>query len=313
MLAPRRLIPSVSLLLAFEGVARTGTIAATAEELSLTQSAVSKQIQALEEQLGVPLFVREKKRLKLTYAGSEYAGEIRDALNRIAQASVSLKATPGAGTLKLAILPTFGMRWLAPRLGAFAALHPEVTVHLATRIQSFDFATDKFDAAIHFGEANWPGADHMKLMTETVVPVCSPDFRRERAVRDAHDLLRQPLLHLQSRPHAWENWFEVNGVSAPDLTGMVFDQFGAMAQAAIHGVGLALMPEFLIASEIREGRLVRATSVPIKSIGAYYLVWPKFKAQHPPTVKFRDWLSSLVGDPTASRATDAIPKFEDRK
>lgn len=300
MLAPRRLIPSISLLFAFEGVARTGTIAATADELSLTQSAVSRQIQALEAQLGVTLFLREKKRLKLTSAGREYAAQVRDALNKIAQASVNLSATPGAGTLNLAILPTFGMRWLAPRLGAFATRHPEVTVHLTTRIQPFDFINEKLDAAIHFGEANWPGADHMKLMTETVVPVCSPEFRQERGVQDAYDLLRQPLLHLQSRPHAWEHWFEVNGISAPELTGMVFDQFGAMAQAAIHGVGLALMPEFLIVSEINEGRLVHAGSLPIKSIGAYYLVWPKFKAQHPPTVKFRDWLSSIVNETTAT-------------
>lgn len=292
MLAPRRLLPSISLLLAFEGVARTGSITAVADELALTQSAVSRQIQALEHQLGAALFIREKKRLKLTAAGREYALEIREALNKIAQASLALKANPGAGTLNLAILPTFGTRWLAPRLGRFAALHPEVTINLTTRLQPFDFASERLDAAIHFGEADWSGADHMKLMTETVVPVCSRKFRQERAVKAAHDLIRLPLLHLHSRPHAWEHWFEVNGISAPDLTGMKFDQFGAMVQAAIHGVGLALMPEFLIDAEISDGRLVHAVSVPIKSIGAYYLVWPRARSQHLPTLKFRKWLET---------------------
>jgi LysR family glycine cleavage system transcriptional activator len=280
----------MSLLLAFEGVARTGSITAVADELALTQSAVSRQIQALEDQLGATLFLREKKRLKLTSAGQEYASEIREALSKIAQASLALKANPGAGTLNLAILPTFGTRWLAPRLGRFATLHPEVTVHLTTRLQPFDFAGEKLDAAIHFGDTNWPGADHMKLMTETVVPVCSREFRQERAVKAAGDLVRLPLLHLHSRPHAWEHWFEVNGIPASDLTGMVFDQFGAMVQASIHGVGLALLPEFLIEAEINDGRLVHAVNVPIKSIGAYYLVWPRATLQHLPTLKFRTWL-----------------------
>lgn len=302
MFAPRRLLPSMNLLLAFEGVARTGSITAVADELALTQSAVSRQIQALENQLGATLFLREKKRLKLTSAGREYASEIREALSKIAQASLALKATPGAGTLNLAILPTFGTRWLAARLGRFATLHPEVSVHLTTRLQPFDFAGEKLDAAIHFGDTNWPGADHMKLMTETVVPVCSREFRQERAVKAAGDLVRLPLLHLHSRPHAWEHWFEVNGIPASDLTGMVFDQFGAMVQAAIHGVGLALLPEFLIEAEINDGRLVHAVNVPIKSIGAYYLVWPRATSQHLPTLKFRKWLE---GELTRKSSTEA--------
>jgi len=302
LFAPRRLLPSMNLLLAFEGVARTGSITAVADELALTQSAVSRQIQALENQLGATLFLREKKRLKLTSAGREYASEIREALSKIAQASLALKATPGAGTLNLAILPTFGTRWLAARLGRFATLHPEVSVHLTTRLQPFDFAGEKLDAAIHFGDTNWPGADHMKLMTETVVPVCSREFRQERAVKAAGDLVRLPLLHLHSRPHAWEHWFEVNGIPASDLTGMVFDQFGAMVQAAIHGVGLALLPEFLIEAEINDGRLVHAVNVPIKSIGAYYLVWPRATSQHLPTLKFRKWLE---GELTRKSSTEA--------
>lgn len=292
----------MSLLLAFEGVARTGSITAVADELALTQSAVSRQIQALEDQLGATLFLREKKRLKLTSAGREYASEIREALSKIAQASLTLKANPGAGTLNLAILPTFGTRWLAPRLGRFATLHPEVSVHLTTRLQPFDFAGEKLDAAIHFGDKNWPGADHMKLMTETVVPVCSREFRQERAVKVASDLVRLPLLHLHSRPHAWEHWFEVNGIPASDLTGMVFDQFGAMVQAVIHGVGLALLPEFLIEAEISDGRLVHAVNVPIKSIGAYYLVWPRATSQHLPTLKFRKWLEDELARKDSAEA-----------
>src|SRR5262245_56643181 len=139
MLASRRFLPSISLLAAFEAVARTGSVPAAARELDLTQSAVSRQIKALEEQLGVELFLRERQTVRLTLAGDSYAREIREALRRISSASLNLRANPHGGTLNLAILPTFGTRWLAPRLGRFLSKNPGVTINLVTRLSSFDF------------------------------------------------------------------------------------------------------------------------------------------------------------------------------
>ncbi|PLX35515.1 MAG: LysR family transcriptional regulator [Hyphomicrobiales bacterium] len=294
MVVPRRFLPSINALLAFEGVARLGSVTQVAEQLALTQGAVSRQIQNLERQLGVALFVRDKKRLSLTQAGADYAEQIRDALNQIAKASLMLKANPSGGSLNLAILPTFGMRWLAPRLGEFAELYPQITVNLTTRLKPFDFTDEKLDAAIHFGDTDWPGVEYLELMTETVAPVCAPAFKRDRALRRPEDLLTQPLLHLNTRPNAWEHWFEANQVTPPALTGMLFDQFGTMAQAAIHGLGAALLPEFLIARDLEEGRLVHAVGAPIKSVGAYYLVWPMGRAQYVPLARFRDWLSTAI-------------------
>ena len=296
MQLPRRFLPSLSLLAAFEAVARTGSITAAAHELNLTQSAVSRQIKALEEQLGAALFVRERQRVRPTLAGAAYAREVRDALHKISGASLNLRANPGGGTLNLAILPTFGTRWLAPRLPRFLAAHPGVTINLTTRLAPFDFRLEPLDAAIHFGRRDWPGAEMVRLRSEQVVPVASPGLRRELAPARPEDLRSAPLLHLTTRPDAWEKWFAANGVAVDGVHGMLFDQFAMVAQAAAAGLGLALLPDFLIAEELASGVLVTVLERPLRSDGDYYLVWPVERAEHPPLVAFRAWLEAEAGD-----------------
>src|SRR5690554_3285123 len=156
MALPRRFLPSIASLRAIEALDRLGSATAAAGALALTQSAVSRQIQVLEEQLGVTLIIREGRRITLTPDAVQYASEVRAALNQIAQASLKLSVNPSGGALNLAILPTFGMRWLVPRLPDFARAHPEVTLNLATRVIPFNFAFEPFDAAIHFGDLDWP-------------------------------------------------------------------------------------------------------------------------------------------------------------
>lgn len=290
MLAPRRFLPSISLLTAFEAAARTQSFTEAAAELDLTQSAVSRQIMALEGQLGVELFVRDRKRVRLTLAGERYASEIRSALKAIASASLALKANPEGGTLNLAILPTFGTRWLAPRLPDFLGKHPGVTVNLTTRLQPFQFDNDRQDAAIHFGRNDWPGTHGDYMFDETVIPVCAPEMLAARAIARPEDLLKAPLLHLATRPDAWPVWLTQQGVTAAGTGGMVFDQIATMAQAAVHGIGFALLPEFLIENELAAGKLVPALSLPMKSVGSYWLVWPSTREGYPPLERFRDWL-----------------------
>ncbi|MCG8441301.1 MAG: LysR family transcriptional regulator [Caulobacterales bacterium] len=290
----RRFLPPIGALAAFEATARLGSVTAAGKELSLTQGAVSRQLQTLETQLGVRLFAREKRRLHLTPAGAEYARQIRPSLERIAHASLAITANPAGGDLQLAILPTFGTRWLAPRLGAFARLHPEVTVALHTRISPFDIEGEGMHAAIHYGAPDWPGTDHLRLMTETVIPVCAPSRLDAAAIRTPGDVVSAPLLHLSSRPTAWSDWLAAHGVEAAAPAGMAFDQFATMAQAAIHGLGLALMPEFLIEREREDGVLVPAVGGATRSVGAYYLVWGHGAADYPPLRSFRDWLAGLA-------------------
>lgn len=290
MSLPRRYIPSVSLLAAFEAVCRLGSTSAAARELSLTQGAVSRLVQNLEGQLGVQLFRREGRRLQPTEPALAYARDVRKALELIARASLGLRANPGGGVLNLAILPTFGTRWLAPRLSSFLAENPGVTLNLGTRLRPFDFATETFDAAIHFGTRPWPDAEHLPLFEERIEAACSPEFAREHPMQTVADVQKQSLLQLESRPNAWNAWFSHHGLEATAPHGIMFDQFAPMMQAAVHGVGVALLPEFLAEPEIAEGRLVRTPGAPVGGVGTYYLVWPEGGTPSPALVAFRDWI-----------------------
>ncbi|MDR5653505.1 LysR family transcriptional regulator [Ruixingdingia sedimenti] len=287
MIAPRRFLPSISSLLALEAVERLGTATAAASELALTHSAVSRQLKFLEEQIGVTLFQRQGRSLTLTPAGAEYARAIRDNLQGIAQASLKVKAGGSRSSLSLAILPAFGLHWLTPRLRDFSARHPDVVVNLGTRLAPFDFSHDRFDAAIHFGMRDWPGCGYLPLAHERVIPACAPAMPRVRQVAGLLDL---PLLHLESRPGAWERWFDRQGCRADNLGGMIFDQFLHMAEAAALGLGVALLPEFLAESEFRAGRLVTAWPDYTPTEGTYYLVWPAGRPVGRPLQLLLDWL-----------------------
>ncbi|MFW8634711.1 LysR family transcriptional regulator [Cribrihabitans pelagius] len=292
MVAPRRFLPSISSLRALEALDRLGSASAAAAELSLTQGAVSRQIQTLERQLGQDLVQRDGKRLGLSPAAREYAAEIRQALHQIVQSTLRLQAEPLAGTLNLAILPAFGMRWLMPRLPEFARLHPDVTINMTTRLEPFNFAVEPFDAAIHYGNAQWPGTEALLLKHEQLLPVCAPALLEGHVLGAAASLLKLPLLHIQTRPRAWREWFEGQGVGlASDPGGTFYDQFATITQAALHGLGVALMPDYLVEQDLATGRLVALYPEPVESAGAYYLVWPEAKAKAPALVKFREWLA----------------------
>ncbi|MFT6675333.1 MAG: DNA-binding transcriptional LysR family regulator [Sulfitobacter sp.] len=298
MIAPRRFLPSISALLAFEAVARLGSATRAAHELSLTQSAISRQLKTLEEQLGVPLLTRQGRQLTLTGAGQTYVIEVRVILNRLAQASVSVRSNPTGGSLNLAILPAFGMHWLAPRLRGFARAHPEVTVNLSTRLQPFAIQDSGFDAAIHFGFEDWSGVNYLPLMPETVVPVCAPDLLGA-PLTNPRDVLDHPLLHLETRPRGWARWLAALGVEGDPPAGMVFDQFSTMAQAAIHGLGVALLPTFFADPYLRNQQLMLASRETTQSIGSYYLVWPRDREDGAALISFRNWLAEQAQAPLA--------------
>ncbi|MGP2493648.1 LysR family transcriptional regulator [Mesorhizobium sp. PUT5] len=297
MSVQRRLLPPIGALAAFEAVARLGSFTAAARELALTQGAISRQIKQIEAQLGRPLFRRDSRNVELTTEGEAYAETVRSALAQLREAAVQLMSGRHAGTLNLAILPTFGTRWLMPLVPDFVARHPDITINFATRIGRFDFARERLDAAIHIGQPDWPDADSTLLMNEEVAPVATPDFLKDRAIAVPADLGRQPLLHMASRPDAWAQWFEHQGLSAPSGPGMRFEHFSTAAQACLAGLGVALLPLFLIQGELQRGQLVPAPGGPMRSRSAYYLVVPREKRLHPPVVSFRDWLLSKVAEP----------------
>jgi LysR family transcriptional regulator, glycine cleavage system transcriptional activator len=292
---PRRYLPPIPALMALEAVDRLGTASAAAEELSLTQGAISRALQGLESQLGVPLLIRERQRLRLTCAGLDYVAEVRKALQLLASASITLRANPTGGSLNLAILPAFGMHWLAPRLARFTQTHPEVTLNLSTRLRPFDFATTQFDAAIHYGRQDWPGVHYLKLMDEEVLAVAAPGFP---TLTNAVDILNQTLLQLESRTGDWGRWLAHHGHPGLRPSGMLFDQFATLTQGAIHGMGAALIPTFLIQRELSEGRLIPVFGPPIRALGSYYLVWPDTsRPDRAPLRSLRLWLQAEVTDP----------------
>lgn len=289
MIAPRRFLPSIPSLLALEAVDRLGSATAAGQELSLTHSAVSRQLKVLEGQLGVTLLVREGKGLALTAAGASYARSVRDCLADLAQASLRLRASGPRDSLSLALPPSFGLYWMGPRLHAFLRAHPDLLVNQSTRSAPFDFAREKFDAAVHYGPEDWPGVHYLPLTRERVIPMAAP-ARLAGGPLTPEALRAEPLLHLDSRPGAWEDWFTHHGIEAGQLRGMLFDQFTTMAEAAAAGFGLALLPDYLAQAEEARGRLARAYPAPLALEDRYALVWPRHSTPKPALRLLIDWL-----------------------
>lgn len=285
-------LPPIGDLLAFEAAARHTSISRAAEELHLTQSAVSRQIRQLETQMGMALFHRIRQRIVLTDAGRVYAVDVRATLQQLSGATQKAMArSDGGGLLNLAVLPTLGTRWLIPRLGDFAARYPDVTVNIAARTEPFDFTQESLDAAIHFGTPHWAGAVCEYLMHEQVVPVCSPTYQQMHGIRQVQDLARVVLLQQTTRPTQWADWFEqvgADGVHA--LRGPRFEQFAMIAQAAVSSLGAALLPRFLVQTEMASGTLVELFPQALTGPDAYYLVYPESRAQVPLVRAFRDWI-----------------------
>lgn len=290
----RKLLPSTSALAAFDSVARLGSFSQAADELSLTQGAISRQVMSLEEQLDVRLFDRGARGVTLTQEGRVYAKAIGSALAEIRAASLNVMTKTNGNVLNLAMLPTFGTRWLLPRIPKFVAAHPEITINFATRIGQFDFEREAIDLAIHIGQPDWPHAECTFLMDEMVAPICSAEFLAAHPIEGAAQLADLPLLHMASRPGAWSQWFESQGIEVPLTPGMRFEQFSNVAQACNAGLGIALMPLFLIDVELRSGQLVQALDHQSKSPSSYYAVAPLSRANHTPVVQFKRWLLQEV-------------------
>jgi LysR family glycine cleavage system transcriptional activator len=290
----RRFIPSTSCLIAFDTAARHLSFTKAAHELHMTQGAVSRQVAIMESELGVHLFERINRRLILTEAGREYAAQVSRILKQIELATFQVMTHNSlASVLNLAILPTFGIKWLIPRLAKFSAAYPDVLLNLSTEVLPFDFNTRQVDAAIHFGEPDWPESVMVRLMGEEVVPVCSGPML-ERI--DSNDkLANATLLQHTTRPQAWQDWFRQIGVDCPNaLSGPRFEQLNMVIQAAMVGMGVALMPKFLVETELSLGQLHVPFPFAVKSPQAYYLAYPEKNASKPAVIKFRNWLLNEV-------------------
>lgn len=287
----RRKIPSTGWLTAFEAAARHQSYTKAADELALTQSAVCRQIGALEDFLGLRLFRRSSRGVALTAAGQRYAQSVARRLDEVEQDTMELMSRGAEGSaLELAVVPTFGTRWLVPRLPGFMREHPGVRIHLSAQSRPFLFEGTGFDAALYAGEAAWPGTEGVFLLREDLAAVCRPGLVRRKALRQA-DWEKQSLLQQSTRPYVWRQWFAAQGMRVEgDMAGSRFELFSMLIEAAIQGLGIALVPRLLVEDELRRGLLVEAGGRFAWSGLGYYLVHPKGATDNPALPAFRGWL-----------------------
>ncbi|MEP6791502.1 MAG: LysR substrate-binding domain-containing protein [Ramlibacter sp.] len=288
----RRLYPPVHLLKAFSTTARFGSISRAAEALHLTQSAVSKQVQELERTTGVPLFERVRRRLSLTPAGQRYEAAIRPLLAQLEAATLDLITSgDGGGALHLSALPTFGAKWLIPRLPAFQQAHPQIAVHFVPYVQGYDFHRPDLDCSILFGDGHWPGAVADYLTGREVMLIAPPSPRGRPLLRKPHDVAKFQRLQHISVPNAWSHWFQAHGVEGVNpFAGAQLDQFHSLIRAVAAGMGLALVPRCLVRDDVAAG----VVSAPlddgyVDDLG-YWLCYPEAKSRLPSLAGFRQWL-----------------------
>jgi len=287
---PRRL-PPLNALKSFEAAARHESFTRAAEELHVTQGAVSQQVKALEAELGFKLFNRERQRLTLTEAGRDYLVVIRDALDRIAFGTERLMQRQSTGALTVSTSPDFAAKWLVHRLQRFAEAHPGIDLRVSATLQHVDFAREDVDLAVRHGDGNWPGLDVTRLCGEQLFAVCSPKALRGRqALAKPADVLRHPLLHLDDRK-AWARWLALAGVPAPEvLPGPVLNRASMVIDAAVDGQGIALARTTLAAWDLLNGRLARPFDLSWRLSKTYWIVCPKATAKLAKIALFRDWL-----------------------
>ncbi|TFF43075.1 LysR family transcriptional regulator [Pseudomonas sp. RIT623] len=288
----KRLVPSMTALQCFEAAARHLSFTRAAEELHLTQSAVSKQVAQLEEMLRHHLFLRIRRRLQLTPAGALYLAEVNKILTQVDMSSRYV-LTYGTQTevLKVATQPSFGVRWLIPHLKGFGKRHPNIHLDIRNEMEPFALLQGSADVVFFYGHGTWPGATCLELFGEEVVPVCAPELLQGRTLPDVGALAELVLLQSASRPQAWHEWFLEQGLHTDNsYHGPRFDTFYMALSAAQAGCGVALVPRYLVAKELAEGSLVLAWNHAMRSNGAYYLAFAEHAAEVPKVRALVEWV-----------------------
>ena len=284
-------LPSLKALAVFEVAARLGSFSRAAEELNVTQSAVSRQIQLLESQLGAALFARNGPRLALTTLGRDYQATVENGLGVIRRGTRRLfRERADTRSVTLSTVPSLVSRWLIPRLGRLRRSHPEISLRLDATFRMVDFAAETdIDIAVRYGRGGWPALDAEVLAEDFLVPVCSPRLARE--IHSPEDLLRYDLLVDEPRADRWDYWLDAVGVGVSGRAkARLSDDFNVQLQAATLGHGVALARGLLVADDLRTGRLVPPIRAPITAPEQYYFVCPPERASDPRIRVLRKWL-----------------------
>jgi LysR family glycine cleavage system transcriptional activator len=295
-------LPPMNTLRAFEAAARHLSFTQAAEEIHITQAAVSHQIRTLEDALGVRLFRRLNRAVRLTDEGQEFVSEVRKALSHLSTAVEKLAAPDAGGPLTVSVLPSFASKWLVPRLGRFRQKHPEIDVRISPSMELTDFQRDDVDLVVRYGKGRYEGLHSVRMMTEDIFPVCSPALLSgPGALRRPQDLRHHTLLHDDCYVD-WPMWLLVAGLEDIDPTqGPSFTDSALVIQAAAEGQGVALARGALAADDLAAGRLVKPFDITIPTEYAYYILSPKATSHHPKIAAFRTWLLEEAGASDSSQ------------
>lgn len=288
-------LPPLNSLRAFEAAARHVSFTQAADELCVTQGAVSRHIINLETYLGIKLFVRGHREVSLTPEGLTYYEWVRDAFIRLDEGTAQVAGDQSQRVLKVRSTPTLAVRWLIPRLGRFSARHPEIELQLSTWQVNFepgDLQREDIDLSIGFGTGDWPGMVADRLFSESVTVVCSPRMPNGRQVpRTYQDIARHTLLYSMLRPKDWRQWLDAVGMEDMAIDGgLHFANSGLAYQAAIDGLGLAIAELAFVKDDLDAGRLVAPFSFQLRTGWCFYLACMEEKARQPKAAAFRRWL-----------------------
>jgi LysR family glycine cleavage system transcriptional activator len=314
-----RQLPSLNALRAFEAAARHLSFTTAANELRVTQSAVSRQVKALEGFLKVALFRRLPRELELTSEGMSYLVTLRDAFDSIEYATRRITRGNQRSVLTVSVLPTLAMNWLIPSLHEFNELHPEIEIHMVTSISPVDFSGG-IDMAIRVGSRHpptsdghraridlvmtesWAGIEAEEMIADAIIPVCAPELvHGSTPLRTPLDLRRHTLLHTGTRPSAWPDWLSaMNVTNVPADVGFSYGHFFMTIEAARQGRGVACVPNVLVARDLASGRLVAPFPYPLESAGAYCILYRKHQKDLAKLRAFRTWLVALAARTRAS-------------
>lgn len=306
-LPPKLALPSLNALLAFEAAARQQSFTRAAAELGVTQTAISHQVRALENELGVTLFRRSPQRIALTAAGEAWAAELAIVFGRLREANQRLRRPLDSvrPAVSVSIIPSFASRWLVPRLGGFLLKHPEVDVRISASERLVDFALESVDIGIRYGAGSYPGLVTTELAADALLVVAAPAVHAKRARWKVRDLASETLLH-DDFPDAWRRWFRAAGAALPDNVPQTeFTDSAMLVEAAVRAQGVALARWSLVADELGSGRLraVFPKIAPLPTGLAYYLVSPRENLRRPAVSAFRTWVIEEVRQLTTPELT----------
>ncbi len=287
-----RRLPPLNAVRAFEAAARRGNFNQAAEELSVTPSAISHQVRALEEFFGTKLFRRSGRNVVLTPKARDFLRSVTQALDQINAASQRMMRRPEGNLLNIAVAPTFATGWLVPRMSEFQVDHPELEIRMCTTMSFADFANSDIDLSINYSAGEFPqGLASVRIMAEHCVPVCAPRYLEDHELRTPDDIRNCTLLHALPRIGQWRNWLEVAGVTGVDAErGPKFQSTPLALEAAKSGLGVAIANLEFVEDHVRQGSLVAPFQVEVPSESGYYLVYPMDHADEPKIEAFREWL-----------------------